>query len=417
MDRKELESELSTRVMRKLEGSRNISDEQVTQAAQEILNALLNGAYLSVSDRRELVAGVLNNMRRLGPLQPLVDDKSVTEIMINGPDCVFFERKGHLYKWDQKFESKRQLEDIIQKIVSKVNRTVDTSNPICDARLEDGSRVNIVLDPIALNGPVVTIRKFPEKVLQFSDLIEWGAITREAADFLKSCVEAKYNIFVSGGTGSGKTTFLNALSNFIPADERIITIEDSAELQIRTVPNLVSLETRNANTEGKGQITIRDLIKSSLRMRPERIVVGEVRGAEALDMLQAMNTGHDGSLSTGHANSPGDMLSRLETMVLTGADFPMDAIRQQIAAAIDLIVHLGRLSDKSRKTLDIVELRGYEDGKYIVNPLFHFEREGTGPKGEILGRLRRTENPMYNLQKFEMAGIATNINKGVEICV
>ena len=406
-------AELSSRVMRKLEGIRSVTDEQVRQAAQEILNDMLGGQYLSVQERRQLISGVLNQMKKLGPLQPLLDDPSITEIMINGPDCVFIEQNGRVTRSPQHFESKKQLEDIIQKIVSRVNRTVDTSNPICDARLEDGSRVNVVLDPIALNGPVVTIRKFPEKVLQFEDLIRWGAITPEAAEFLQRCVEAKYNIFVSGGTGSGKTTFLNALSSFIPADERIITIEDSAELQIRTVPNLVRMETRNANTEGKGEITIRDLIKSSLRMRPERIVVGEVRGAEALDMLQAMNTGHDGSLSTGHANSPKDMLSRLETMVLTGADFPMDAIRQQIAAAIDLIVHLGRLSDKSRKTLEIVELCGYEKGAYILNPLFSFQREGTGPRGEVLGRLRRSEHPMRNLQKFEMSGIRTDINKGV----
>lgn len=406
-------AELSSRVMRKLEGIRSVTDEQVRQAAQEILNDMLGGQYLSVQERRQLISGVLNQMKKLGPLQPLLDDPSITEIMINGPDCVFIEQNGRVTRSPQHFESKKQLEDIIQKIVSRVNRTVDTSNPICDARLEDGSRVNVVLDPIALNGPVVTIRKFPEKVLQFEDLIRWGAITPEAAEFLQRCVEAKYNIFVSGGTGSGKTTFLNALSSFIPADERIITIEDSAELQIRTVPNLVRMETRNANTEGKGEITIRDLIKSSLRMRPERIVVGEVRGAEALDMLQAMNTGHDGSLSTGHANSPKDMLSRLETMVLTGADFPMDAIRQQIAAAIDLIVHLGRLSDKSRKTLEIVELCGYEKGAYILNPLFSFQREGTGPRGEVLGRLRRSEYPMQNLQKFEMSGIHTDVNKGV----
>ena len=406
-------AELCSRVMRKLEGSRSVTDEQVRQAAQEILNDMLGGQYLSVLERRELISGVLNQMKKLGPLQPLLDDPSITEIMINGPDCVFIEQNGRVTRSPRHFESKKQLEDIIQKIVSRVNRTVDTSNPICDARLEDGSRVNVVLDPIALNGPVVTIRKFPEKVLQFEDLIRWGAITPEAAEFLQRCVEAKYNVFVSGGTGSGKTTFLNALSSFIPADERIITIEDSAELQIRTVPNLVRMETRNANTEGKGEITIRDLIKSSLRMRPERIVVGEVRGAEALDMLQAMNTGHDGSLSTGHANSPKDMLSRLETMVLTGADFPMDAIRQQIAAAIDLIVHLGRLSDKSRKTLEIVELCGYEKGEYILNPLFSFRREGTGPRGEVLGRLRRSEHPMRNLQKFEMSGIHTDVNKGV----
>lgn len=413
MNVQELKKEIEFRVAKQMEGKRETTDEQISKASQEIMTELIGTQYVSVKDRRDIISSVVNKMKRLGPLQPLLDDRSITEIMINGPCDVFVEREGRLYKADVVFESKKQLEDIIQKIVSRVNRTVDTSNPICDARLEDGSRVNIVLDPIAIEGPIVTIRKFPEKVILFDDLIRWGAISQEAADFLKCCVEAKYNIFVSGGTGSGKTTFLNALSNFIPADERIITIEDSAELQIKTVPNLVRMETRNANTEGKGEINIRDLIKSSLRMRPERIVVGEVRGAEALDMLQAMNTGHDGSLSTGHANSPQDMLSRLETMVLTGADFPMDAIRQQIAAAIDLIVHLGRLSDKSRKTLDIVELCGYENGKYRINPLYRFVREGTDGNGKVIGHLTRTEYPMQQMQKFEMSGVASNINQGV----
>lgn len=414
MDLQELEREIESRVTRQMEGKRDTTDGEIRKAALDILSELANGQYVGTQDRKTIIDNIVNSMKRLGPLQPLIDDPSITEIMINGPTNVFIERSGRLYKTDTTFKSKKQLEDIIQKIVSRVNRTVDTSNPICDARLEDGSRVNIVLDPIAIEGPIVTIRKFPEKVIMFDDLISWGAITPEATEFLKNCVRAKYNIFVSGGTGSGKTTFLNALSNFIPADERIITIEDSAELQIKTVPNIVRMETRNANTEGKGEINIRDLIKSSLRMRPERIVVGEVRGAEALDMLQAMNTGHDGSLSTGHANSPQDMLSRLETMVLTGADFPMDAIRQQIAAAIDLIVHLGRLSDKSRKTLDIVELCGYENGKYILNPLYRFEREGTGANGKVLGRLNRTQNPMRQMQKFEMSGITTSINEGVQ---
>ena len=395
-DLQQLKAELSARVTRKMEGQRESTNEQIRVVAQEILSSLLNGEYLSVSDRRALIDGVVNQMKKLGPLQPLLDDHTITEIMINGPEHVFIEKSGHLFEAETKFESKKQLEDIVQRIVSQVNRTVDTSNPICDARLLDGSRVNIVLDPISIEGPTVTIRKFPDKVIQFDDLINWCAITQEAADFLQKCVQAKYNIFVSGGTGSGKTTFLNALSNFIPPDERIITIEDSAELQIRTVPNIVRLETRNANTEGKGEITIRDLIRSSLRMRPERIVVGEVRGAEALDMLQAK-----------------DMLSRLETMVLTGADFPMDAIRQQIAAAIDIIVHLGRMSDKSRKTLEIVELCGYENGKYELNPIYEFHRDGESKNGKILGSLRRTENPMRNMQKFEMTGIDCNINKEV----
>lgn len=411
---RELQEQVYARTARKLDGQRDITDEQIKDAANATLTELLNGGYMAVSDRLACVNQVLNSMKKLGVLQPILDDPTITEIMINGPDCIFVEQVGRLYQRPECFESRKQLEDTIQRIVSRVNRTVDTSNPICDARLEDGSRVNIVLHPIAINGPIVTIRKFPDKVISFDDLIAWKAITPEAAAFLRACVQAKYNIFVSGGTGSGKTTFLNALSNFIPSDERIITIEDSAELQIKTIPNLVRLETRNANTEGKGEISIRSLIKSSLRMRPERIVVGEVRSEEALDMLQAMNTGHDGSLSTGHANSPKDMLSRLETMVLTGADFPIDAIRQQIASALDIIVHLGRMSDKSRKTLDIVEVLGYEHGEYQLNWLYRFEKEGESADHKIIGSLKRTKNPMQKLQKFDMAGIASDVNKGLE---
>lgn len=393
-------------VARQLEGQKDVDEDTIKTCAAEVLERTLNGEYMTIKEKRELISYVLNNIKRLGILQPILDDPSVTEVMINGPDCIFVEKNGRLYRRPERFESNKQLEDIIQKIVANVNRTVDSLHPICDARLLDGSRVNIVLPPIALNGATVTIRRFPEKVINFNDLIAWGAITKEAAEFLKSCVEAKCNIFVSGGTGSGKTTFLNALSNFIPEDERIITIEDSAELQIQRVQNLVRLETRQANTEGKGEITMRELIKSSLRMRPERIVVGEVRGAEALDMLQAMNTGHDGSLSTGHANSPIDMLSRLETMVLTGANFPIEAIRQQIGSAIDLIVHLGRLSDKSRKVLDIVELVGYQDGKYQINPLFRFEREQEElVDGKVVGSFKALGNPMVHTEKFVMNGI------------
>lgn len=387
-----------------LEGQGNVSDETIKDTAYKVLRALKPDTYISVDDRLYVSNYVFNLMRRLGPLQAILDDRTITEVMINGPDTVFIEKAGRLQRAEIHFDSARQLEDIIQRIVARVNRTVDAANPICDARLEDGSRVNIVLAPIALNGPIVTIRKFPEKVIQFDDLIKWGSVTPQAAAFLQSAVEAKYNIFVSGGTGSGKTTFLNALSNFIPSDERIITIEDSAELQIQSIPNLVRMETRNANTEGKGAVTIRDLIRSSLRMRPERIVVGEVRGAEALDMLQAMNTGHDGSLSTGHANSPSDMLSRLETMVLTGSSFPIEAIRQQIGSAVDLIIHLGRLSDKSRRTLHIVELLGYENGEYKLNTLFEFEREKEMKNGRIVGRLVK-KNDMKNMDKFIMSGV------------
>lgn len=388
-----------------LEGQKDVTDEQIKDTAYKVYKAAAPEHYITVDERLYVSNYVFNNMRKLGPLQTILDDHTITEVMINGPDTIFIEKNGRLQKADVHFNSARQLEDIIQRIVATVNRTVDMANPICDARLEDGSRVNIVLPPVALNGPIVTIRKFPDKVIQFDDLIRWNSVTPEAAAFLKSAVEAKYNIFVSGGTGSGKTTFLNALSNFIPKDERIITIEDSAELQIKTIPNLVRLETRNANAEGKGAVTIRDLIRSSLRMRPERIVVGEVRGAEALDMLQAMNTGHDGSLSTGHANSPQDMLSRLETMVLTGSSFPIEAIRQQIGSAVDIIVHLGRLSDKSRRTLNIDELIGYENGEYVMNPLFEFRRQPDLVNGKIVGGLVRTENSLHNTHKFEMSGV------------
>lgn len=390
-----------------MEGRQDISDTDIKDTASRFLDELAGNVYISVNERLGIVNRAFNSMRRLGILQPLLDDKSVTEVMINGPDHIFIMKAGHLYETDEKFKDQEELEDIIQRIAYRVNRTVDSANPICDVRLEDGSHVNIVLAPIALNGPIVTIHKLPENIISFDGLVNSGAISREAADFLQQCVKAKYNIFVCGGIDVGKTTFLNALSNVIPSDERIITVEDSAELKIQGVRNLVRMETRNANAEGKGAITLSDLIKSSLRMRPERIVVGEVRGTEALDMLQALNTGHDGSLSTCHASSPSDMLSRLETMVLTGADFPMDAIRQQIASAIDIIVYLGRLSDKSRKTLNIVEVLGYDKGEYQINPLFEYEIEDKEPSGKLIGRLVR-KNTMQNTHKFEMNGIPYN---------
>lgn len=402
-------SDLISKIQASLERSSSSTDDDVKECARKFIQqAIPPKMYVSPAELSELINRAFNNIKKLGILQELIEDKSITEIMINGYDTIFIEKDGRLFKSDKQFDSKLQLENAIQKIVAKVNRTVDALNPICDARLEDGSRVNIVLNPIALNGPIVTIRKFPDKVINFRDLKNWGAVNDDITEFLMGCVRAKYNIFVSGGTGSGKTTFLNALSNFIPEDERIITIEDSAELQIKTVKNLVRLETRNANTEGKGEITIRDLIKSSLRMRPERIVVGEVRGAEALDMLQAMNTGHDGSLSTGHANSPRDMLTRLETMVLTGADFPIEAIRQQIASAIDILVHLSRLPDKSRKVVEICEVTGYENGEYKLNPLYVFEKtdeivdkEG---KRKIVGKHKKV-NSINDKDKFRMYGI------------
>ena len=364
--------------------------------------------YTSISFkvRNQLSSAVFESIRGLGILGQIIADKSITEVMINGYDSIFVERDGKLTKLPDKFESQERLRNIIVKFVQDMGRSVNESNPIVDTRLADGSRVNVVLDPIALNGPIVTIRRFPEEGMTIQKLINYGSITPEVAEFLEKLVRAKYNIFISGGTGSGKTTFLNALSNYIPSDERVITIEDSAELQIRNVPNLVRLETRNANSTGVGGISMRDLIKSSLRMRPERIVVGEVRGAEALDMLQAMNTGHDGSISTGHANSAQDMLSRLETMVLQGAEgLPLEAIRQQIASAVDIIVHLGRMRDKSRKTLEVTEVVGMENGKIILNPLYKFEEDLTVKSQKVVGSLKRTSNPMIHTYKFEASGI------------
>lgn len=391
-----------------------LKNEELMEMISEIVGEISKETYMSISRKNKLINEVYNSMRGLDALQPLIDDPTITEIMINGPDNIFIEKSGRLFKTDTRFSSAEKLENVIQNIVSSVNRSVNESTPIVDARLKDGSRVNVVLPPIALDGATVTIRKFPETPMTVEKLIEYGSITPEVAEFLFKLVKAKYNIFISGGTGSGKTTFLNALSNFIPSDERVITIEDSAELQIKGIDNLVRMETRNANMEGKGEITIRDLIKSSLRMRPERIVVGEVRGAEALDMLQAMNTGHDGSLSTGHANSTKDMLSRLETMVLTGAQIPLDAIRQQIASAVDIIIQLSRLRDKSRRTLQIVEVLGYVvdengNGSIKLNPLYEFVERGETADKKIIGQLERTNNPMVNTDKFLKAGIDPGI--------
>lgn len=338
-----------------------LSDEELEEQIKTITDNMIGNRYVSIKNRVDIAQQVFSSIRGFGLLDTIMNDDTITEVMINGADNIFIEQAGRVKRLDESFESQRKLEDIIQRIVGKAGREVNQSNPIVDTRLPDGSRVNVVLPPIALCGPTVTIRKFSKTPMTIEKLISYGSITREIADKLKLLVEAKYNIFICGGTGSGKTTFLNALSNYIPKDERVITIEDSAELQIKGVDNLVSLETRNANASGAGAVTIRDLIKSSLRMRPERIVVGEVRGGEALDMLQAMNTGHDGSLSTGHANSTQDMLSRLETMVLQGADgLPLEAIRQQISSAIDIIIHLSRLRDHSRKTMEITEVLGFQ---------------------------------------------------------
>lgn len=387
-----------------------MSDEDLEEKIEEIVAQRIGHRYCSIEQRLSIIQQVYSSIRGFGLLDSIMNDDSITEVMINGPENVFIEQNGRLIKLDKQFESQRKLEDIIQRIVGLAGREVNQANPICDTRLPDGSRVNVVLPPIALCGPTVTIRKFSKTPMSIEKLIQYGSITQEIADKLELLVRAKYNIFISGGTGSGKTTFLNALSNYIPKDERVITIEDSAELQITGIQNLVNLETRNANASGAGQITIRDLIKSSLRMRPERIVVGEVRGGEALDMLQAMNTGHDGSLSTGHANSTEDMLSRLETMVLQGASgLPLEAIRQQIASAVDIIVHLSRLRDKSRKTMEICEVVGYENGRIVLNPLYVFEEDEHSTMSKVSGKLVRTQNPLRNDYKLRLSGINDEI--------
>lgn len=387
-----------------------LDDESLETEIEKILNKSLGDEYCPVDIKVNIVKEIFGSIRGFGLLDVIMKDENVTEIMINGPKNIFIEKNGKLTRLDKEFESSRNLEDVIQRIVALAGREVNQASPICDTRLPDGSRVNVVLPPIALCGPTVTIRKFSKTPMTVEKLIEYGSITQEIADKLRLLVKAKYNIFISGGTGSGKTTFLNALSNFIPKDERVITIEDSAELQIVGIDNLVSLETRNANTAGVGQITIRDLIKSSLRMRPERIVVGEVRGGEALDMLQAMNTGHDGSLSTGHANSTEDMLSRLETMVLQGsAGLPLEAIRQQIASAVDIIIHLSRMRDKTRKTIAITEVVGYENGRIKLNPLYEFKEDSYSTVERVSGRLERTSNEMINTFKLKISGIYEKI--------
>jgi len=382
-----------------------LEDDELLLRVEELTGEWLKQEYCSIEQRVSIVEQVFSSIRGFGLLDSIIKDDTITEVMINGTDDIFIEQSGRLFKLDKKFESQRRLEDIIQRIVGLAGREVNQANPICDTRLPDGSRVNVVLHPIALCGPTVTIRKFSKTPMTMEKLIEYGSLTKDIAEQLEVLVKAKYNIFISGGTGSGKTTFLNALSNFIPRDERVITIEDSAELQIKNIDNLVRLETRTANVAGVGEISIRDLIKSSLRMRPERIVVGEVRGGEALDMLQAMNTGHDGSISTGHANSTEDMLSRLETMVLQGAaGLPLEAIRQQIASAVDIIIHLSRLRDKSRRTMEITEVLGYEDGRIVLNPLYVFIEDEKSTLTRVSGRLTRTDNEMKNTQKLQIAG-------------
>ena len=379
---------LYEKVMLRLDMTKETGEEELQEIIRCVIEEEGKREFLSLGEKIKISRELFNAFRRLDIIQDLIEDDEITEIMVNGTENIFYEKKGKLYQTDRHFISEARLEDVIQQIVSGANRLVNEASPIVDARLADGSRVNVVLAPVALNGPVVTIRKFSKEAASMEQLMAWGSISREIAGFLDVLVKSGYNIFISGGTGSGKTTFLNALSQYIPRDERIVTIEDSSELKIQGIPNLVSLEARNANIEGTGAVTIRDLIKAALRMRPTRIIVGEVRSAEAIDMLQAMNTGHDGSLSTGHANSPKDMLSRLETMVLMGMELPLPAIQRQIASALDLIVHLGRLRDKSRKVLEVTEVLGYLEGEICLQTLYRFEEEGM-KNGRIEGSWKK----------------------------
>ena len=392
-------TQIRKHVLERMDLSREMTDQEIENLIGEETSQVLQGSSVSIAERMQLEQRVFNSLRKLDALQELIDDPMVSEIMVNGPEHIFYEKEGQVYPWNQRFASEEKMQDVIQQIVGRHNRVVNMSNPIVDTRLEDGSRVNIVLSPISLDGSTITIRKFPEKPLDMRRLIEKGALTEDAAEFLCMLVRARYNLLVSGGTSSGKTTFLNALSQYIPEDERVITIEDSAELQIQGVHNLVRLETRNANMEGVMPVTIRDLIRTSLRMRPDRIIIGECRGAEAFDMLQALNTGHDGGLSTAHGNSSRDILSRLEMMVLMGMDLPIAAIRQQIASGIDVIVHLGRLPDKSRRVLEISELCGIKDGEICLEPLYRLQRADGDWHLEKTGQLR-------NLKKLKMTGIS-----------
>lgn len=397
--------EIQEIILQKLDINSSISDQTILSLIEESVLRFAHTVYLSMDEKKEVIQRTFYAIRKLDVLQEILEDQEITEIMVNGPDQIFIEKQGRLEPYPKKFLSKEKLEDVIQQIVGKVNRTVNESSPIVDVRLQDGSRVNVVLPPVAINGPIVTIRKFPADPITMEYLVSIQSITMQAAEFLKKLVQAKYNIFISGGTGSGKTTFLNALSAYIPKEERIITIEDSAELQIQNIPNLVRLEVRNANLEGKNEVTIRDLIRSALRMRPDRIILGEVRDAAAYDLLSVMNTGHDGSLSTGHANSPKDMLRRLEALVLTAVDIPLLAVRSQIASAIDIVVQLGRLRDRSRKVLEIDEMIGMDGTEIIMRPLYCFKEQGEDEKGNVIGQLAATQNALYHTQKLKAAGM------------
>lgn len=400
----ERKKEIREQVLEEIPAGSEFSDSELLVLIERSISRLSSSEYIRLEEKRRLRHMVFNSIRGMDVLQDILDDEEVTEIMVNGPRHIFVEKEGSLRETGLVFEHQGRLEDIAQQIASQGNRIVNESSPILDVRLEDGSRVNIVVPPIAIEGPVITIRKFPKDALTMKRLIQMEAVTDEVGEFLKKLVRAKYNIFISGGTGAGKTTFLNILSNFIPHNERVITIEDSAELQIQNIDNLVRLEARNANVEGKNKVTIRELVKSALRMRPDRIIVGEIRDSAAIDLLTALNTGHDGSLSTGHANSPRDMLNRLETLVLMGLDIPLAAIRQQIASGIDLVIHLGRLRDKSRRVLEISEVGDVVEGEIVLHTLYEFREKGEHD-GKIVGRLERTEDRLKAREKCQRAGV------------
>ncbi len=389
---KERRDWLRRQIQEEISQSLGIGDEQLYEVIDRSIRRISETEYIPLKERLQLRSMLFNSFRKLDIVQQLLDHPDITEVMINGKDRIFVEERGRMRLWEGTFDSEEQLEDMIQQVVSRVNRVVNVATPIVDARLPDGSRVHVALPPVSLTGPVMTIRKFP-RTITMEMLVELGSISPEAAEFLRKLVRSGYNLFISGGTGSGKTTFLNALSAVIPEDERVITIEDSAELQIQHVENLVRLETREANTQGEGAIGIGDLIRASLRMNPSRIIVGEVRGKEALELLNSYNTGHDGGMSSGHGNSPKDMLARLETMVLMGADLPLAAIRSQIASALDILIHLGRTRDKCRRVMEIVEVEGYAEGEIRLGTLYHLGPEGLEKKGELKNR-----------QKLEAAG-------------
>lgn len=392
---REIFRRLRQMLMERLDMSRELSDKEILEMIDDLILNHMKDACCSLKEKVELRQELFYSVRKLDVLQELIEDETVTEIMVNGPDAIFIERGGGLFKWEKTFTSREKLEDVIQQIVGKCNRVVNESMPIVDARLENGARVNAVVYPVALNGPILTIRRFPDTPVTMERLISLGSLPKTCADFLASLVKARYSMIIGGGTGSGKTTFLGALSQYIPKDERLITIEDNAELKIQGIANLVRLEAKAANREGGSEVTIRDLIRSALRMRPDRIIVGEVRGGETVDMLQALNTGHEGSLSTAHANSSRDMLSRLETMTLMGVELPLEAIRRQIASGVDILIHLGRMRDKSRKVLEITEVCGFEEGEIKTNVLYQWK------EGEGLIKLAN----LLNREKLERAGL------------